>query len=162
MGVVSEVLGNHGAAHTIDWNGKTYRLRLIDQVVKSAFEKARLAKAKEALATLKDVLTPEEYNARLDAKIKQYEAGEMEIFSEEGMAFIKTMPGMRLLLSLMIDCEANELMGLLLARKEELIPLISLILRESFPGIEMTQQTEQAVSDGSASESKTRAPVPNA
>ena len=137
MGVVSEVLGNHGAPHTIDWNGKSYRLSLVDQRVKSAFEKARLAKAKEALAEMKDVLTPEEFARRLDAKIKQYEDGEFEIFSKDGMAFIRTVPGMRLLLSLLIDCDQNELMGLLVAKQQELVKLVGLILRESFPGLEM-------------------------
>lgn len=149
MGAVSAALGNFGAAHEIEYNGKAFRLSLVDQRVKSAFEKARFQKAKEPINLLKDDLAPEEYSRRLQEKIDLYEAGEYEIFSENSVAFLKTLPGIRLLLSLIVDCDPNELMGLVLAKKDELIPMVGLILRESFPGLQFQEakKQEQAIVD---------------
>lgn len=165
MGVVSEVLGNHGAPHILEHAGKKYRLSLIDQRVKSAFEKARFQKAKEALAIIKEDLGAEEYTRQLQEKAAQYEAGEYEIFSPTGMTYIKTIAGMRLLLSLIIDCDQNELMVLVLAKKDEIIPLLGLILRESFPGLEVkaADESDAKMPDATAENAPEQpAAVPNA
>lgn len=137
MGVVSQVMGNFGDPHEIEHEGRVYKLSLIDQRVKSAFEKARFQKAKEALTLIKEELGAAEYARQLQEKTDLYVVGEYEIFSESGMAYIRTVAGMRLLLSLIIDCDQNTLMGLILAKKDEIVPLLTLILRESFPGLKI-------------------------
>lgn len=155
MGVESEIWGNlAGAPHTLEYNGKTYKLSLINQKVKVAFEKARLSKAKEALAVLKDVLEPEDYRARLDQMIQKYEAGEFALYAESGLAYLQTIPGMCLLLSLVIGCDENEVMGLVIARQAEIVGHLHLIIRESFPGLAL----DEPVSDGGTGNVPTSAP----
>ena len=157
MGVVSQVLGNYGAAHEIEHLGRRYKFSLIDQRVKSAFEKARFQKAKAPLLLIKDDVSEAEFGRRLQEKIDLYDAGEYEIFSESSIKYMQTMQGMRLLLSLIVDCDEIELMSLILTKKDELVPLMGVILRESFPGLQIQPV---AVSDSAPALSEPSAPAP--
>lgn len=135
MGVTSEILGNAGVPHQIEHNGKTYTLSLIDQRVQGAFEKRLFEKAKTAEIAFGDCVTPEQLDARLNKLRDSYLAGDFSMISPRGLTFMKSMAGIVFMASLLIGCDEREVMGLMLAKTDELKRLIRLIISESFPGV---------------------------
>lgn len=158
MGVTSEILGNAGAAHVLEHNGKVFKVRLIDQAVKSAFEKRMYERAKHGLIELRDAMTKDEYFARLRELGDNYEAGEYELLSERGLKFIQTTQGVKFLLALLLDCSEEELFSLLTSKGKEITSLINLVIRESFPGLEVAPEGGETKADVSKESS---AAVPN-
>ncbi len=47
MSADSEILGNHGALHSFDWNGKTWPINYFDRKRKTEFEKHLFKKARQ-------------------------------------------------------------------------------------------------------------------
>lgn len=148
MGVTSEILGNSGSSHVIEHAGKQYRFRLIDQAVQSAWEKRLYEKDIEAVKIQKDagLLDAQEYAAQLARLTAAYRDGEYEMLSPGGMKLLTSMSGVRQLLTLLLQCPADEMLQLLLAKKLEVVEKVRLIIAESFPGVDMTGGAVAAVS----------------
>jgi hypothetical protein len=136
MGIKEEILGNHGAAHTLTHAGKTYTVRLVDQHVQTGFAKALFARAREAARELKDLMTPEEWAAHLRALNHDYIQGEYAMLSPRGRSVLLTEDGLAILGPLLFGCDFGEFLGLLIGCKEEALSLLRLVLYESFPGLE--------------------------
>ncbi len=120
--------------HEFDHKGKTYTVSLITQNVKLAFEKGLFARAKRAALELRDLLSPEDYLAHVKALNDDYISGQYAFESERGLAAVSTISGMVLLTSLLFGCPEDEVVPILTERKDEVIGLIQMIFKESFPG----------------------------
>lgn len=136
MGVTSEILGNAGAPYRLEFDGRTYNVRLIDQVVKDGWEKRFFERDAKKLEILRPVIGEEEYQSRKHGMEADLMEGGYELLSPEGLKFAQTIPGVQLLLSLLVGCTQDELVPLVAAKKEEVLDLLSRVLRESFPGMD--------------------------
>lgn len=146
MGVESEMWGNAGGGHTLTYNGKTYTARLIDGEVKAKFEKRLYARARAVEAAMLEDRGSEAYQKRLDVLADAYLCGEFDIMSPRGLKFLQTLSGQAFLLSLLVDCDEKEVYGLGIAKTQEVISLLKVIIRESFPGLDpfKTEKKEEA------------------
>ena len=134
MSELAQVLGAHGAPHEIDFEGKTYKVRHIDEYVLDAFQKKQLAKRKNALREMRGLMTDQQFDDRLREMTDDYSAGKYSVLGEFGQEGIKTPAGIMDLCSLIFDdIDHMALVRLLLGRREEIVSLISLIIRESLP-----------------------------
>lgn len=147
MGVTSEILGNSGAPHQIEHAGKVYKLRLIDQVVQSAWEKRLYEKDCHAAKIQNEVglLTPEKYAARIDELTEAYRNGDYEMMSEVGVKNLSKKSGAMLLLSLVVDCSQLELANLMNAKPVETLKKIRLIISEAFPDLKLPEINEKEI-----------------
>ena len=130
MSVLCEALAT---PHEFIHKGKTYKVSLITQEIKAAFERRLFAKAKEAARELKSLMTSEEYQAHLRKLNDEYITGDYAFVSERGLAHIKTVPGMVMLCSLLFDCEEMELIRLVNERQDDVMALIQLVIKGPFP-----------------------------
>lgn len=135
MSALSEALGNAGPAYTLTHDGKTYTVRLIDQGVKVAFEKALFERARQAAVSCKDLYSPEAFAARLDQISEAKAVGEYELLSPRGLRLMQTLPGVQLLLSLMLDTDDAIISAIVASQPAEVKSLVKVVLRESFPGL---------------------------
>lgn len=136
MGVESEMWGNTAQPHEIEWNGKIYKVRLIDGNVKASFERRLFNRARANEDLFKEGRTPEEHKAKLDALADDYLCGAYDIMSPRGLRYMQSHPGMAFLASLLIGCEEKEVYGLVVQKSVEFISLLEVILKESFPGFD--------------------------
>jgi hypothetical protein len=89
-------------------------------------------------------MTPGEWAAHLQKLNHDYIQGEYAMLSPRGRAVLLAEDGMAILGPLLFGCTVNEFFGLLLARKEEVASLFSLVLYESFPGLEALVRKAEA------------------
>lgn len=136
MGVDSDIVGNSGTPHSLEWNGDTYQFRLIDQDMQATFEKHLFERDKKTLELMKELYPIKAYVERLNALGDDYTIGLYGMMSPKGLAYAGTMAGMIYLASLITGCETKKLFGLFQNKKEEAQALFQLVLRESFPGID--------------------------
>lgn len=154
MGVTSEILGNSGSPHQIEYKDKTYCIRLIDQDVQSAWEKRLYEKdcASVHIQREQGLLSEDKYAAKLDQLAESFSNGDYEMLSPRGLALLSSVPGARLLLSLLIDCPQKELFALILGKQTEILSLLHLVMQESFPGVDFSKVASSAASNLPASE----------
>lgn len=136
MGVESDLVGNSGTPHSLEWNGETYQFRLIDQDMQATFEKHLFERDKKTLELMKELYPLKAYIDRLNALADDYTIGLYGLMSPKGLAYAGTMAGMVYLCSLVTGCPAKKLFGLFQNKQEEANALFQLILKESFPGID--------------------------
>jgi hypothetical protein len=136
MALEDEALGNSGPPHTIEHAGRTFRVRLIDLSVQTAFSRALLARARDVARELRELMTPDEFSAHLMALNADYVRGGYGLISPRGLEVISKPEGMLLLAGLIFDAGPFDLAGLFKARPEECTALVNLVVRESFPGID--------------------------
>lgn len=136
MGVESEMWGNEGGLHTLEFNGKTYHARLIDGTVKSEFEKRMFARARAVEDAMRELRGEEAYQKRLDELANAYLAGEFDLISPRGLQYVKTLSGTAFLMSLLIGCPEKEVYGIALSKQAEVMCLLTTIIKESFPGFD--------------------------
>lgn len=145
MGIESEVWGDSGAKHRIEYNGKTYEARLLNGVTKTEFEKRLFERAKETARSDRKDLGEEWFVKRLDEINEDYLLGGYDLFSKRGSDYIKSAQGISFLFSILVGCTLDEVMPLALARGPELHALVALIIQESFPGVDFEKLAEDAV-----------------
>lgn len=135
---MNDLIGVEGAPRQITFNGKTYKLSLINQYVKGVFERKLLDANLARLEHLKGRLPVEEYARREKEYYDAYFAGEYSMLGPDTVKKLETPDGAFLLLGAILgdDCTENELLGLLISKKAEVLPMLKQIIRESFPGIE--------------------------
>lgn len=150
MGVTSEILGNSGPAHAIEYQGEVFALRLIDDATASAFEKQRFAEARAALNLVagEKGLTRDEYASRLAQIADRYHNGDYEMISDAGLAFLSTVQGNIYLLAMLTGKPRKAVARMVMAKRDEVKSMTRLILKESFPGLKF--QDEEAAENGEA------------
>lgn len=144
MGIESEVLGDSGAKHRIEYNGKTYEARLLNGATKSEFEKRLFERAKETARSDRKDLGDQWFVKRLDEINEEYLLGGYDLFSKRGADYIKSIQGVCFLFSILVGCTMDEVMPLAIARGPELHSLVGLIIQESFPGVDFDKLAENA------------------
>src|SRR4051812_30721534 len=99
MSALSKVLGS-SVPHEFIHRDKTYKVSCINHAIKCAFERKLFARAKDALAQMKDILTPKEYEDRLDKLNDEYFDGEYSLESVRGQKALQSVQGMLSLVAL--------------------------------------------------------------
>lgn len=135
MSVLSQVLGGAGEPHTIQYKGKTYQVRPLDQKAKDAFQKRLFASARESAAGLKDLMTPEQYDAHLLKLNDEFLLGEYALESKRGLAYLQTTAGRLAIAAILLNATDYEVMCLLAERGSEVGSLVALTLKESLPQV---------------------------
>jgi hypothetical protein len=139
----SQILGAAGNPHEIHMgDGRRFRLSLIDKNFQDAVKKHLFAQACAVAKAMRDEggLGPDEYSARLDKIEAEYRRGEYAMFSPRGVEFFESTEGQMFFLSRVCgDVQLTDLVRLLVERGEEVGRKLSLIIRESFPGIDPTK-----------------------
>jgi hypothetical protein len=135
MSALSETLGNDGPPHELEHNGKTYKVKLIDDYVAAEFEKWLFKQAKRALSTDKDELSPEEYRQKLAALNEEFTDSAYSLMSPRGARALQSPQGMLVLSSMLFGCSQLEMAGLMVDQPQEVVSLIQLVMRESFPSM---------------------------
>ena len=130
MSTINECLGT---PHEFTHKGKTYQVSLITQNIKAAFEKRLFARAKEAALTMRDLMTTEDYRQHLKFLNDDYIAGQYAFESDRGIKAVQTINGMVSLCSLLFNVDEQEMLKIIVERKEEVTSLVNLIFKESFP-----------------------------
>lgn len=142
---MSAILGNSGTPHSIlGLDGVRYTFRLIDQKALDEFQKRVYEMWKDAAFLTKEMISEELYLKRLDEASDRYIEGEFSFFSPRGKKYLATVPGILFLLSLISDCDMPQLVGLMTGKGPEMMNLLRLIIRESFPGIPLEKVPEPA------------------
>lgn len=131
MSALGELLGG---THVFTHNGADYEVSPITQKVKLDFERRLFGRAKEAALALRECMDKEEYSQHLKKLNDDYIAGEYAFESNRGMEAIKTISGMVLLSSLLFGVDEATMLRLVSERKEEVASLITVVIKESFPG----------------------------
>ena len=144
MGVDSQILGNNARGHRIEHDGLFFELKLIDQEAKAEWERRlyeRAVRAAESLAKLRG-------DAWLENKLVDLEngffAGEYAFLSEKSLKLLTTPGGVEMLLGILTGKELAELAPVIIAKEKEVKAKLHLIIRESFPGVKMTEPAEDA------------------
>lgn len=159
MGALSDYLGNSTTfeefrpfdSETGERTGKVYRVRLLDQNVKTAVEKRLFARARYILRESKDDLIPEEYQAQLHTLNLDFQAG-VFAFEAEGapgppdpktgkptalpnrfQQFIRTHSGILCLAALLFQCDEVEMVKLMGDHPAEVISLVQKVMESSLP-----------------------------
>lgn len=139
MSCLGEVLGG-AVPHQFFHKEKTYKVSLITQAVKLAYERHLYGKAKEAAAGMRELMNGEEYRQHLKELNDSYIMGEYAFESKRGLEYMQTAPGVLALASLLFDTDEMTLMKLVGERPDDVSSLIQLLVKESFPAEEGVQQ----------------------
>ena len=130
MSVLTEALGG---THEFIHKGKVYRVSLITQAIKAAYEDRLFAKAKEAALAMRQLMPREDYQAHLRQLNDDYIKGEYAFESARGLEVMQKVPGTVMLCSLLFGIDEMEVLKLVQERQEEVTSLLQLIIKESFP-----------------------------
>jgi hypothetical protein len=134
MSELSKALGNSGAAHEVECNGKVYRVKLIDQGVKVAFEKKLYQHAKDAVVALRKDLDSDQFVEMLSKLTTAYEQGEFAMESARCRKIMKTPKGSMILMSLLLGCDEHEALLVMSQKPQEFKQVLDVVIKESFPG----------------------------
>lgn len=132
MSVLPEILAT---PHVFEHRGKTYKVALVDQNVKAAYENYLYARAKEALKQSRDMYTGREYMQAVGRLNNDFIAGKYAFLSKRGAGSLKTPQGVCKLMSLLFDVDEQEMWLLIGERSEDVTSLLDVIMAESFPGV---------------------------
>lgn len=153
MSAMGESFGTYGVPHEFklrDPEGKVtkvYTLSLVDDAVKMALEKRIFERARDVLFSLREGMSIEHYEKRLDKLADDYQEGYFSPFtSEQGQKYLKTKSGALQLMALIFQCQEAEAasLGADPINQAEIETLIKVVLQESFRGIDMKKVEEEA------------------
>lgn len=167
MSDLSVALGKSAPPHYFDHKDKDgnlikrYPVNLLDQNAKVEYSKRLFARARNAEKAAREDYTAEEYAARLDHLNDLYMAGEYDWDSERGLKFQQTTAGHKMTCSILMGISEDEFFKLMVECHEDLQPLLSLVLRESLPGIEAKKKMDEMLAKSEAT-TKNGKPDPNA
>lgn len=133
MSELTKILGDDGPRYEFPYKGEVYRVSLVTQQVKVAYEKRLFARAKAVAREMRDLLTPREYRKHLKQLNDDYIAGEYAFMSLRGMKAMKSVESMTYLVSLLFGISEEKALGLTADATEEVEALLDVVLRESFP-----------------------------
>lgn len=139
MGVDSQSVGNDSAAHRIFHDGKCYEFRLVDQNAKADWEKRLYEKACSAAEVMARRKPADWLEAKLLELDNAFLAGDFSLFADGSVKLLNKPAGVELLLSIITGKDIGELAPLLLSKPKEVKAKIHLILRESFPGVQLAE-----------------------
>lgn len=142
MSVLSEVIGN-SVPHEFIHKGKTYKVGLITQGIKCAFERKLYARAVEAASLMKEAMTATEYQEHLAKLRDDYATGEYAFESNRGQKSLQTIPGIIAICSLLFHTDELDLIKLVNERTADIVSLLQLLLKESFPTEEATEEDQK-------------------
>lgn len=142
MSALSQVLGNAGAQHTFDHKGKTYKLRMLDQAAKDAFQKHLFGKARAAAMELKSAMDQEAYAEHLAKLNDDFILGEYSLESNRGQKYLQTTAGQLFLASHIFGADDMELVNVMMERADEVVALVKLVLQESLPAASKAKESD--------------------
>lgn len=128
------MVGNGGEPFSIEHKGRTYTIRrVVTEGVMDAVEMKLYEKARTALYAQKDMMSETMYERKLDELRGQFQAGEFAFEHATTAAFLKTKPGVMLLLQCMMNESAADILVLMAERPADMKSLLSDVLELSFP-----------------------------
>lgn len=133
MSAASQDVGNAGPPFEVECEGRTYHATLIDDVKKTAFEKWLFKRHRDLEATVHEGGDQEKYQERLNQLNDQFLDGDFNLFSERGLKAMKKPFGVLRLVAIIFDINEVEAIKLLSKKSVEVLSLIQLIFKESFP-----------------------------
>jgi hypothetical protein len=151
MGALGEILGGH---HNFVHRKKTYRVGMVDQNAKLAYERWLFQRARDVARDLRVCMTAEQYAAHLKELNDAYLEGEYAFESERGRKSLGTFKGMLSICSILWGCDEAEMLLLIKERSEDVSSLLAVVLRESFAMTDEEiaraagQETDQGASGG--------------
>lgn len=153
MGVESEIVGNAGTPHTLEWRGETFPFRLIDQDMQDEFAKHLFERDKKTLEMMKPLYPAKAYIERLNELGDEFTLGLYGLLTKRGQTYVGNVSGQLYLASLITGCPTQKLFGLFQNKKAEAEALLTLVFKESFPGIDweaIEEQKKKAEAEGKA------------
>lgn len=128
------MVGDAGSPHRIVHNGKTYTVkRVVTEEVMDAVEMKLYDRAKQALYGQRDMMPEATYERKLDELRALFVKGEYAFESDATAMFLKTKPGVLLLLECMMDASTADILVLMAERGVELHGVLKDVLALSFP-----------------------------
>lgn len=138
---MNALLGSEGAKYSVSFNGKEYNFSRIDQLIKGVFEAKILSSKICRLEAARELYSEEEYQTRRAKYFQEYDNGEYSLLAPGTLQQMEKPEYAFMLISSILDGKHSdgEIIGLLLVKKDEIIPLVKQIIRESFPGLESVE-----------------------
>jgi len=149
LSTLSEDIGAFAPGHRLEHNGNTYMFRHLTLSDLAAFERENFRARREALRAMRDDYGEEAWLVRLDDLRRDFDRHRFAI--ENDPEAVKSISGILLVLRLMLQVGDDEINTLFRERQAELLQLMNLTLRESFPRTLAKSATESG-------EKKTTAP----
>jgi hypothetical protein len=145
MAANSEVLGNKGTKHSFDWNGKPVEMSYLNKKIRDAFSKQLFKRDRdlEKFVHEEDGTSDKEYREKLLALNDKFRLGGYELTSKFGREYIETEPGALFVASLMCGCSEDEMLKIFMAKGDEVLTLVKLVLDESVPDSKVKESGEQ-------------------
>ncbi len=119
--------------HKFEINGVQYKVKLVSYSVMAEFENNLFSKTLAHLKEVQHVMTPEHYERKLDECLKAFDDGEFGFQGTRGKKALEGMPGMVMLASLLLSCPEDEAVKIATEHTTELVNLIKMVHKESFP-----------------------------
>lgn len=133
MPTTSEALGAASAPMCIEYNGKTFKGRLITQKVKSQVERWLEKRAMASVMRFRADLDMSEFRALSAAVTADIASGKYAFGGPYCTDALGTMAGGVAFASFVFDCTEDEMEQLFLACPEEVTQVLELIQAQSFP-----------------------------
>lgn len=122
-----------GKGHTIHHDGKTYTARLIVQKVKTGFQRWADERYLSTIASLEGMISDTEFKRRMSRAINEVVRGRHSFGKPEAKRLMETEDGLIALAAILFGIDAGEMLGLFLAKPEEVKAVIDAVTQESFP-----------------------------
>jgi hypothetical protein len=139
MSELSQSIG--GPPFKVTIGDKTYSVGLVTNDIKIAYEKALYAKGREAVVSLRQDLTSEEYIAMMTGLADAHGNGDFAIEGKRGLKALSSPRGSFLILSLLFNVDESELLKIILADEAQVMSVFKAVLKESFPGVDFKDVT---------------------
>lgn len=120
-----------GANHKLQIGEETIELKPVTLEVEAEFEQRLLAKTKASLATMKTIVTPDEYIQLLKAITDSYALGQYKLLSTKGLEAIQTIDGLLILGSILTGKPEKDVLKLVKEHGAEFGASISAVLSDS-------------------------------
>jgi hypothetical protein len=139
MSELRMALGNSAAPHEFTACDKTYKVKLVDGEMKTAYAMRCYGHAKIAVKDMRDMLDTNEYLALVRELKDAYEVGEFDFGGKRANQALKSPRGATILLSLILGVPEPEAQQAFLANPVEAAEVLEHVLRESFPHVQVTE-----------------------
>lgn len=152
----ADLHGKDGPPHVITHGGKTYAIpHALDVGDLLNIEQMLFERETDALALQKGAMDPDRYHNELKTLRDRYNAGEFGFGSEVTQALFKTPKGAMLFLCHLLKVPESEMLELLLHRGAEVLSVMELVTKATFPDGPKTP-------DGKGADAKSADPKPQA
>lgn len=131
---ISHVLGTHSPGHKVLLGDRVYTARPVTQKVKAGFERWLERRVIRGFLTAQDEDDPGLFRRAVEVVADRIAAGTYAFHGDLAQQVLQTTDGSLALASLIFDCSEEEMLRLMTEKGAEVGAILSLVLRESFPG----------------------------